>query len=425
MGNSFRQTMAGIFSNPRMSVERMQQGHRQATFQRACADPGQFLIVAQDTCFFNYTSHPAMEGLGRIQGHIRGIVMHSAMLFCETGQPLGLLDQQYWSRQGAVDYDGIESDKWLDGLHATRKQLNGCDKHIVLVQDREADVFRFIKAATTPSLPPDSEDAAADPRVSVLVRVHQPRNLQLSADGQILRMDQIAMHLPVGQQQHKVTIDRGSKQVTLTLSLQAARMHVLPDQGKSIKKHKTAELSLIVATEVAAVDSGGADVFKASEAAQWYLLTALPIDTQEDMVRILHFYSLRWRIERFHYTLKSGALKVEQLQFDDLQTMIHALSFYAVAGWKLLALTYGLRQDEAAEARRYYDDDELEILASSSKKPIRTVGEATLALGKLVGFVPTTRQPYPGVKILAEAIQQLYHMARAVRMTRNTKPLQD
>ena len=211
--------------------------------------------------------------------------------------------------------------------------------------------------------------------------MHQPRNLQLAADGQIVRLDHIAGQLRARDEQYKVTIDRGSKQVTLTFSLQAARVHVLPDQGKSIKKHKTAELSLIIATEVAAVDSGGADVFKAGEAAQWYLLTALPIDSHEDIIRILRFYSLRWRIERFHYTMKSGGLNVEQLQFDDLQTMIHALAFYAVVGWQLVALTYGVRQDEAADATRYYEDDDLEILAASVKKPIRTVGEATQALG--------------------------------------------
>lgn len=166
----------------------MQQGHRQATVERGCSDPGHYLIVAQDTCFFNYTSHPAMEGPGRIQGNIRGIAMHSAMLFGETGQPPGLPDQQYRSRDGAVDYDGIESNKWLDGLNATRKQLKDCDKHIVLVQDREADGFRFIKpATTTPQPDPASDPTPANPSISVLVPLHQPGNLQLAAGAQPVR----------------------------------------------------------------------------------------------------------------------------------------------------------------------------------------------------------------------------------------------
>ena len=314
----------------------------------------------------------------------------------------------------------------LDGLIATRTQLKDCDKHIVLVQDREADVFRFIKAATDKPQPdPALDEPVADPRISVLLRVHQPRNLQLAADDQIVRLDHIAGQLPSLKRQHQVTIDRGSKQVRLTLSLQAARVHVLPDQGKSIKKHKSVELSLVIATEVAAVDQMGKDVFDAQAAAQWYLLTALPIDTHDHIVRILTFYSLRWRIERFHYTMKSGGLKVEQLQFDDLKTMIHALAFYAIVGWQVLALTYGVRQDEDADASRYYDADELEILNAIAKVPIRTVGEATKALGKLVGFVPTKRQPYPGIKILAEAIQQLFHMKRGAQILSKRKPLQD
>jgi len=34
---------------------------------------------------------------------------------------------------------------------------------------------------------------------------------------------------------------------------------------------------------------------------------------------------LRWRVERFHDTLKQG-LKVERLQFDDARTLMNAVS---------------------------------------------------------------------------------------------------
>lgn len=404
----------------------MHKGHHQATLQRACDDPGTYLVAAQDTSFFNYSSHPAMDGLGRIQGNIKGLAMHSTMLFSEKGQPLGLLDQHYWSRQGAIDFDGIESDKWMDGLAACRTRLQGCNKHLVLVQDREADVFRFIKAATAPL--PAGEDKNEDgcaAQISLLLRVHQPRNLQLENGGQIVRLDQLDHTLTAMERQHSVTVDRGIKQVTLTLSLKATRVHVLADQNKSIGKHRSVALSLVIAREVAAVDQKGSNVFDEKTAAVWFLLTALPIDSHSDIVRILTFYALRWRIERFHYTLKSGALKVEQLQFDDLRTLIHALAFYSVVAWQLLALTYGVRQDEKAPAERYYDGDEMAILATVVKQPIETVGDATRALGRLVGFVPTKRQPYPGVKMLAEALQQLHHMKRGLRIAAKRKPLQD
>ncbi|MDJ1174767.1 hypothetical protein [Roseofilum capinflatum] len=37
------------------------------------------------------------------------------------------------------------------------------------------------------------------------------------------------------------------------------------------------------------------------------------------------WYALRWSVERFHYTLKSGALQVEKLQFDDVDLMMWTL----------------------------------------------------------------------------------------------------
>ena len=56
------------------------------------------------------------------------------------------------------------------------------------------------------------------------------------------------------------------------------------------------------------------DIFCSEDAATWYLLTSLPIATVSDVQRVARFYALRWRVERFHYTLKSGALEVEKLQ---------------------------------------------------------------------------------------------------------------
>ena len=38
----------------------------------------------------------------------------------------------------------------------------------------------------------------------------------------------------------------------------------------------------------------------------WLLITTLPIDSLEDAVRYLRWYTYRWLIERYHFTLKSG-----------------------------------------------------------------------------------------------------------------------
>ena len=99
-------------------------------------------------------------------------------------------------------------------------------------------------------------------------------------------------------------------------------------------------LGLVIAQETAVFDADEKSVFDPNDTSLSYLLTSLPIDNEEDMKRITLFYSFRWRIERFHYTLKTSALAVEKLQFDDMKGTIHALTFYSVVAWQILAIVY-------------------------------------------------------------------------------------
>jgi IS4 transposase len=46
----------------------------------------------------------------------------------------------------------------------------------------------------------------------------------------------------------------------------------------------------------------------------WLLLTTLPVEDFAAARRLVFWYTLRWRIERFHFTLKTGGCQVEHLQ---------------------------------------------------------------------------------------------------------------
>jgi hypothetical protein len=411
MGNSFRQTVASIFSNPKMSPTIMQEGHLTNTRLRAQASSGDYLIAAQDTTYYNYSGHKQIEGLGVIQGNVKGVIQHNVLLMNELGSPLGLIDQQCWTRKGGKDFEGKESLKWLNGLKAVNTHLSECDKKVVLVADREADIFHFFKA----------KRAAF---VELLVRVHQPRNMEVLADGAVVKLDSMSGHLSdFGTKQ--VLIQRENRELTLTLALKAGAVNVLADKDLTDSQHKTQGLSLVVAEETACVDSQtGADVFNEKQKAAWYLLTSLPIDNQEDVERIVRFYALRWRIERYHYTLKSGALNVEKLQFDDLHTLLNALSFYSIVAWQLLALTYLVREQADAPPTLVFEEQEMEILQTISNKNIETLRQAVLILGKIVGFAPSKKQPLPGIKVLAQALERLYFIKMGAKL-KHTKPLQD
>lgn len=66
-----------------------------------------------------------MEGLGYLQQGIRGIIQHNVFLVNELGLPLGILDQQYWTRQGGLPFKGDKgSQKWFNGLEAVNEHLD-------------------------------------------------------------------------------------------------------------------------------------------------------------------------------------------------------------------------------------------------------------------------------------------------------------
>lgn len=394
----------------------MLSGHVAATRARAQRSDSDYLIAAQDTTYYNYSGQAQMSGLGVIQGKVRGLMQHNVLLIDENGQPLGVIDQQYWTRGGALDWPASqkESQKWFKGLAAVNQQAPDINKRWVVTCDRESDIFEFFKAPR-------------EANVDLLVRVFQPRRVEVVSAGQVCPLPTVAAHLD-DYGRYVVQIERqhdGKRRtVELTLQLQAATVHIHPHKDLNAARHKSQALSLVVATEVACVDvKTRADCFDADQALGWSLLTSLPIANLEDVKRIVRFYTLRWRIERLHFTLKSGALDVEKLQFDDVHTLVNALTFYSVVAWQLLGLTYALRRDPEQPAEALFEASELTLLHQMSGKPVVSLRQATLALTKLVGFAPSKKQPLPGVKVLATAIERFFFVKKGAAAV--SKPLQD
>jgi hypothetical protein len=118
-------------------------------------------------------------------------------------------------------------------------------------------------------------------------------------------------------------------------------------------------------------------------------------------------------------------LNVEKLQFDHVKTLINALAFYSVVAWRLLALTYALREDPEQSAEVIFDPSEVCLLQSITGKKIETIRQAVLALTKIVGFAPSKKQPLPDVKVLATAIQSFFFIKVGANSVPLHKPLQD
>ena len=397
MTAQFRKTIGSIFSNSKMTYSTMLEGHIENTLTRAALCESDYLIAAQDTTFYNYTSHKALDGIGKIgtkKSKNCGLAQHNTLLMNEKGVALGLIDQQYWTRDGKCDILSTEKEsiKWIKGLQAVNTHLKSLNKQVVLVQDREADIFDFFKEKR-------------ESNIKLLVRVCQPRNLEIVSTGEICNLEKIRTKLPI-YGEYEIEIRVNNKDIRLRMQVRASAVNVRPNKDLSIKKHQIEGLSLVIAEEIERIDvATGQIIVNEDEKALWYLLTDLPILELQDVLRVVKFYALRWGVEVFHYTMKSGALNVEKLQFDDVTTLINALAFYSIVAWQLLSLTLLVRTCPNASATTLYDKKQITVLENVTNKPIKTISQYILALGSLIGFTTSKKQPLPGVKVMAKAIE--------------------
>ena len=68
---------------------------------------------------------------------------------------------------------------------------------------------------------------------------------------------------------------------------------------------------------------------------QWLLVTSLPIAAGEQVRRIVSYYCIRWQIEIYFRTLKSGC-RIEARQFEKLDRLLNCLAVYSIVASELL-----------------------------------------------------------------------------------------
>ena len=86
-----------FFDNPKVTPAKLLEPHQASTWERCASEP--IVLIAQDTTYFNFTSHAATTGMGPMgSGTEQGFLLHSALALTTDGVPLGLVAQIAWAR---------------------------------------------------------------------------------------------------------------------------------------------------------------------------------------------------------------------------------------------------------------------------------------------------------------------------------------
>jgi Transposase DDE domain len=194
------------------------------------------------------------------------------------------------------------------------------------------------------------------------------------------------------------------------LIVQCAAVRLMPPSGKGGAGMEPVLAWVIRACELHPPDG--------EEAVEWTLVTTLPITDGPAACQMVTYYTRRWRIERLHYTIKSGGCNAKQLHMDDANSIMLALALYYVAAWKLLYMDYFARVQPNAPPNLILSPIEINILEMVENKRIRTVSIAVEAMAKLGGYEPYKDGPPPGIKVMGAGYRRLEDMVVILKLAR-------
>lgn len=411
--NSWKDTKATyrFFDNDKVNSGGMLSSHQDETINRCL--PFQTILVAQDTTTINLTNKQ-VSGLGRIgEGTLQGFFTHSALAMNPYGVPLGILyqktyvrkegtqDKEYKKRYKQIPIEDKETVRWVETIDSASQQLK--DKQVVVIGDRESDIFDVFKA----------EHKAG---VDLLIRtawnrlVEDPNSQNLgylfdkAKNGAVITTYQTKVPI---QDEHK---NSSHKTRIATLTVKACKFLLRPP------RHKRKQVS---AVPLFLLDVSEENPPASEEGIHWMLTTTIKVTTPEEVIEKVTWYMYRWRIERFHYILKTGAFNVEKLQFETFPRFKKAITLYSIVAWRILWTTYEAREHPDDDAKTIFSEEELKVLKFREGwvDETITIQEAVTACAKLGGYLGRKNDGPPGVKTLWIGFQKLQDIVYGMMLT--------
>ena len=402
-----------FFDNDDIAPQDIIQSHIEATYDRLDHVP--VVLAVQETTEVDWSSLRATTGLGPL-GHpaCQGFFVHSTLAMTPERVPLGLLAQQVWardpndvgkrSRRKQVPISQKESQKWLQSLEAVLSAQDSCPQpHLISVADREADIYDVLMA----------ERPAG---VDLLIRASW--NRCVSAPQRYVWATVAAQ--PVVSELVLQVPRRGPQPARqATLALRYCSLTLCPPRHRKAEGLPAVTLWVVQVREV----EPPPDV----EPIEWLLWTTVAVESVDDAIERVQWYSCRWGVEVWHRILKSGC-RIEARQFETGERLHRCLVLYSVLAWRLFYATMLARSVPEAPCSVLLEPEEWQALYCAIHRvptpPAAppSLGEAVTWIAQLGGFVGRRRRDRPGTEVLWRGFQHLSDLTRMYGIMRPDPP---
>jgi hypothetical protein len=397
-----------FLSNDRVNEHEILAGHFQATRARFAAcretvlvlhDTTELTFHREDGRDIGYLTDSAVGTSSRPRNHqVCGILMHSSLAVTADGLPLGIAAIKFWTRDKfkgtnrlkkhinptRVPIEEKESIRWLRNLEQST-QLLATPQRCVHIGDREADIFELFWTAQ-------------QAETHFLFRTCVDR---CAEDGTYL-VEEIMQETPC-KGLHRIDVrDKKGNVRQATLELRYRRIKVLPSRAKQNRYHPIV-MTVLYAQERCAP--------KGCEAIRWKLVTDLPVRSRAEALEKIEWYALRWKIEVFHYIMKSGC-KAEHSKLRTAERLVNLMATFCIMSWRIFWMTMLNRSAEAVPPRLALTTQEIEILDrliidKKSDLKSKRLSDYLTKVAQLGGYLARANDPPPGNMVMWRGLARL------------------
>lgn len=360
-------------------MQGMLQPHVSSTIERVARAP--VALVVHDSSEFKFGGERPRAGLGRMSSG-QGFLGHFALAVSADGRraPLGVLGVSTLFREGPTrkpnqtrrSAPDRESLRWRDLIMEVEERAQ--HPALIHVMDREADSYELLHLLQ-------------QKRMRFVIRLHRIERLVRAGDATDWASTRTQMSSTKAVLQREIKLSRRSANRpkgprlthppregrTATICVGAQTVVVRRPLKTPAGHPQTLTVNVVRVWEPAPPQG--------EEPVEWLVLTSEPVDSADDLAKIVDFYRARWVIEEYFKALKTGC-NYEARQLENRAALLNALGLFIPVAWQMLALRTEARDSDATTS---------EAVSATQVTILRQL------LPKRIGADPSCRELYRAV----------------------------
>jgi hypothetical protein len=386
---------------------------------RACAREDRVLIPLDGTSL-SLSDHRREKDFGTIGTFTdggRGLKVMNALALTWQGVPIGVVDQQWWTRNQPVNRRSYrprherESVRWNDA--ATRIGARFAElapnTRLHFLVDREGDTAHLIRGLV-----------AAGHEFTIRANATKPTRVAMRN----CRLLSVLAARPIAARTTVEVPARSTRPARLaSLEIRVARMPIR-FRDKYQNWGKWLDITVVWARETSRAPK--------HRRIDWVLYTNVDVRTGTEAREALERYASRWRIEDFHRAWKGGLCRVEETQLRSMNAVIKWATILAAVASRAEHLKRRCREKPDVPATDEFTADEIEAIVllknearSSRAKPMTadglTLATAVRWIADLGGYVGNRNSGPPGATTIGRGLDPVLFTAVRRQQERTRK----